>query len=216
LSPGRFVFSEHSALTRKLEGKTVIAILNRQPHISWVLQDFNIPVSVLPDARVLARAAELSDADCVSLADELALLLVTGKRRRENDDMDGREVSKTAKTSASAGPSSTAVVGSGPTTRTTFPLLYACDMIPGMRALAANKSRKRMPDVFQKYFQECRFVPATVYKHRNIFMRAVEHNLIRQYQDAGRTDAGRWATLVSTVGEQRTFTELHSCQRALT
>jgi len=79
-APRKFVFAEHDALSNTLNGHTVIAVLAFQPRRDWVLQNTDVPIPVMPNARILARLQGLTDKDCSQLKDELAYLPVLGKR----------------------------------------------------------------------------------------------------------------------------------------
>ena len=189
-APGKFVFAEHNALANTLNGCTVIAVLTFQLRHDWVLQSIDVPIPVMPNTRILARLQGLTDKDCAQLKDELAYLPVLGKRSRTE--------------SAPGPPPANTQLPIAPLTSTsipallnpaTFPLVYVCDMLPGMTALAALpalSSFGKITPVFEQHFPGLPIVRKTILKHRLVFRRARSLGIIDKFSQHGHTDAGKW------------------------
>jgi hypothetical protein len=225
-SPRKFVFSDHQTLRLKLGSQTMIAVLNLQPRFAWVFQEPNLPIHVLPDSRLLIRTPDLVDDDCISLNEEMALLPLLGKRPQ------GQQAVSSA-TSNSLPPLKHArveqitqgnpvvmqdnpvvtqdnpVITDNSEKHQPFPLLYVCDMIPGMAALVSKSKLVDFRNAFVKHFPQCTFVRTTAYKHRLVYTCALKFGLIHQLKNYGRMDNGRWSALVSAVEKQHMFFFFH-------
>ena len=200
-APGKFVFAEHNALADTLKGCTVIAVLAFQPRHNWVLQNTDVPIPVTPNTRILARLQGLTNKDCCQLEDELAYLPVLGKRSRTESTPNppAANTSTPLRIMPSTSASIPALLNPA-----TFPLMYVCDMLPGMTALAAlptlTSFGKIMP-VFEQHFPGLPVVRKTILKHRLVFRRAMSLGIVDEFSQHGHTDAGKWSALVTAIGK---------------
>jgi hypothetical protein len=196
-APGKFIFAEHYALADTLNGHTVIAVLAFQPRRDWVLQNTDVPIPVTPNTRILAHLRGLTDKDCSQLKDELAYLPILGKRNRTESapSVPGANT----QLPIMPPPSTSLPALSNPAT---FPLVYVCDMLPGMTALAALptlSSFGTITPVFEQHFPGLPVVRKTILKHRLVFRRATSLGIVDEFRRHGHTDAGKWSALVNAV-----------------
>ncbi|KDQ11489.1 hypothetical protein BOTBODRAFT_189848 [Botryobasidium botryosum FD-172 SS1] len=88
-----------------------------------------------------------------------------------------------------------------------FPLMYACEMVPGLQVLRdkfpSNRNRTTLPEEFPRVFLGCSFKASTYQKHRGAWRKADEYGILERYVAAGKTADGLWARLVQEVEARR-------------
>jgi hypothetical protein len=195
----------------------LVAILNLHPRLEWVLQELDVPISVVPDARILLRIPDLEDSDCFDLQEEISLLPVHGKRNMgdsqgESSTSKRQRINKTTSSAivipilVPASPSESALVAVTPASTSgrpiapiPFPLTFVCDMIKGMNTLANMNNTAEIRVAFGKEFPGCNYAHSTFYKHRQFYKRAQGLGLIDNLEKCGHTKDGLWSSMVATV-----------------
>jgi hypothetical protein len=211
-APGKLVVAEQHALTNRLESDDdLLAVFHLRPARQWVLQSIDLPIAVGPDARVLMRASGMTDADCLGLRDELALL--TGHLKRvQPDHVEDvspsspkrpriiRETAVVARSAddALAAPASILVTVISETPRS-FPRAFVSEMAVPMNTLDSLTAEADIKAKFGVVFLNTLFVKKTYYKHRLVYRYASQTGLIADYVARGCTDEGKWSLLVNEV-----------------
>lgn len=77
-----------------------------------------------------------------------------------------------------------------------FPREHVCDMHLGMQALILHCN---VVQTYHDHFTPAPYIHATVYRHRLGFRLACFFDIVPQYVRAGRTDAGKWSTMMREV-----------------
>lgn len=181
---------------------TMVAVLESPTSTEWVFQEPNVPI-IVPSAitsgdvpYVFIRGLNIGDADCISLD-----ILTNKNFGAPSFPSTGSHVSPSTPNTPSL--PSTPIkndVPSGPPSITSvpFPLMFVCDMAPGMRKLHGLRGAA-IERAFPGAFPHSPFKQKTVYKHMAIYATALEKSLIERYVDFGATKRGYWTFLRAEV-----------------
>lgn len=186
-----------------IQNNTYLYVLQNH-NLEWRLQSSTLAIEVISGARILVRNRHMAVEDCIGIAEQLGGLQEALGIRRTGTSAPPKVIPlSSAVHNPPKKPLHQAVTSSSSTggiagKSLSFPLVYACDMVPGLRKLQGLKDCDK-PATFLQYFPECSYKRSTVGGALTMLNRALTADILDTYVEYGHTPRGTWKELIKAV-----------------